>query len=110
MPHVPLHSSGRHQSPEGTYADVIEEIDWSVGEIMRALKDSGLEENTLIMFTLDNGPWLNYGTHSGVAAPLREGKGTVWEGGVRVPFIARWPGEIPAGSVSREPMMTIDGR
>ncbi len=108
MPHVPLYTSGRQKSPEGAYADVIEEMDWSAGEILRALKESGLEENTLVIFTSDNGPWLNYGTHSGIAGPLREGKGTVWEGGVRVPFIARWPGKIPAGTTSREPMMTID--
>jgi len=108
MPHVPLYTSGRSKSPEGAYADVIEEIDWSVGEVMRALKESGVEDNTLIIFTSDNGPWLNYGDHSGVATPLREGKGTVWEGGVRVPFIARYPGTIGAGKVGREPMMTID--
>ncbi|TLD71231.1 sulfatase [Phragmitibacter flavus] len=110
MPHVPLFVSARHdkKSPHGLYADVIEEIDWSTGEILRALKENGLDENTLVIFTSDNGPWLNYGTHSGVATPLREGKGTVWEGGVRVPFIARWPGVIPAGTTMNEPAMTID--
>lgn len=108
MPHVPLYTSGRSKSPNGLYADVIEEIDWSVGEVMRALKDNGVDGRTLVIFTSDNGPWLNYGSHSGVATPLREGKGTVWEGGVRVPFIAKLPGTIPAGVVGREPMMTID--
>ncbi len=108
MPHVPLFTSGRSKSPEGAYAEVIEEIDWSVGEVMRALEETGADANTLVIFTSDNGPWLNYGDHSGVATPLREGKGTVWEGGVRVPFIARYPGKIPAGTVGREPMMTID--
>ena len=69
------------------------EIDWSVGQILEALQGSGLDENTLVIFTSDNGPWLSYGNHAGSAGPLREGKGTTWEGGVRVPFIARWPGK-----------------
>jgi predicted neuraminidase len=110
MPHVPLFVSDKHKgkSQRGLYGDVIEEIDWSVGQIMKALDDHQLTEKTLLMFTSDNGPWLSYGNHSGSAGPLREGKGTVWEGGVRVPFIARWPGKIPAGSVCRAPAMTID--
>ncbi len=110
MPHVPLFVSDKYKgkSPGGLYGDVIEEIDWSVGQIMKALDDHQLTEKTLLIFTSDNGPWLSYGNHSGSAGPLREGKGTVWEGGVRVPFIARWPGQIPAGSVCREPAMTID--
>ena len=68
----------------------------------------GLERDTLVIFASDNGPWLSYGDHAGSAGPLREGKGTAFEGGVRVPFVARWPGHIPAGSVVREPAMTID--
>lgn len=108
MPHVPLYTSGRIKDAAGLYAEVIEEIDGSVGEVLKALEETGAAENTLVIFTSDNGPWLNYGTHSGTAGPLREGKGTVWEGGVRVPFIAKWPGKIPAGSVGKEPMMTID--
>jgi arylsulfatase A-like enzyme len=110
MPHVPLFVSERHKgkSKTGLYGDVIEEIDWSVGEILSALKANGLDENTLVIFTSDNGPWLSYGNHGGTAGPLREGKGTSFEGGVRVPFAARWPAKIPAGSVSREPAMTID--
>jgi arylsulfatase A len=110
MPHVPLFTSEafRDVSKQGVYADVIQEIDWSVGQIMAALQRNGLEQNTLVMFASDNGPWLSYGNHSGTAGPLREGKGTVWEGGVRVPFIARWPGKIPAGTVSKEIAMTID--
>ena len=75
---------------------------------MQALKRSGLDKNTLVIFTSDNGPWLNYGTHAGSALPLREGKGTVLEGGVRVPCVMRWPGAIPAGAVQDEPAMTID--
>ncbi len=110
MPHVPLFVSEKYQgkSPRGLYGDVIEEIDWSVGEIVKTLDDCKLTDDTLVIFTSDNGPWLSYGNHGGSAGPLREGKGTVWEGGVREPFIARWPGQIPAGSVCTEPAMTID--
>lgn len=110
MPHVPLHVSDRFRgkSARGLFGDVIMEIDWSVGEILRALRRCGLEDDTLVMFSSDNGPWLSYGEHAGSAGALREGKGTVWEGGVRVPFIARWPGKIPKGRVCPEPAMTID--
>ena len=87
---------------------MIAEIDWSVGQILAALERNGIDENTLVIFTSDNGPWLSYGDHAGSALPLREGKGTAWEGGVRVPFIARWPGKIPAGTECREPAMAID--
>lgn len=110
MPHVPLFVSDnfRGKSGAGLYGDVIMEIDWSVGQVMTALERNGLTDNTLVIFTSDNGPWLSYGTHSGVAGPLREGKGTVWEGGVRVPCIAKWPGKIPAGAVQELPLSTID--
>lgn len=110
MPHVPLHVSDRQRgrSRAGLYGDVIEEIDASTGQILRALRRRNLEDNTLVIFTSDNGPWLSYGEHAGSSGPLREGKGTAWEGGVRVPFIARWPGRIPRRSVCREPAMTID--
>jgi arylsulfatase A-like enzyme len=110
MPHVPLFVSDKFKgkSRQGLYGDVIMEIDWSVGEILKALKQHGLEEQTLVIFTSDNGPWLSYGNHGGSAGPLREGKGTSWEGGTRVPFIARWPGKIPAGKVQDQPAMTID--
>jgi arylsulfatase len=84
------------------------EIDWSVGEIMRTLAQHGLERDTLVIFTTDNGPWLSYGNHAGSAGPLREGKGTTWEGGTRVPCVMRWPGRIPAGAVNNEFVMTID--
>jgi len=87
---------------------VIEEIDWSVGQVLAALKENGLDENTLVIFTSDNGPWLSYGARSGRALPLREGKGTAWEGGVRVPCIMRWPDKVPAGRVEDKPAMTID--
>ncbi len=110
MPHVPLHVSDkfRGKSERGLYGDVIMEIDWAVGQILAAIKRNGLDENTLVIFTSDNGPWLSYGNHSGSAGPLREGKGTSFDGGHREPFIARWPGKIPAGSVCAEPAMTID--
>ena len=110
MPHVPLHVSDKFKgkSERGPYGDVIEEIDWSVGQVLESLKRNKIDENTLVMFTCDNGPWLVYGNHAGTAGALREGKGTTFDGGVRVPFIARWPGKIPAGSTCREPAMTID--
>ena len=110
MPHVPLYRSNEFvdTSKAGIYGDVIEEIDWSTGEILKALKDNKIDDNTLVIFTSDNGPWLSYGTHSGRALPLREGKGTALEGGVRVPCVMRWPGFIPKGIVEERPAMTID--
>lgn len=110
MPHVPLHVSDKFKgkTERGLYGDVISEVDWSVGEILKTLKKLNLDEQTLVIFTSDNGPWLSYGDHAGNAGPLREGKGTAWDGGVRVPCIMRWPGKIPAGAVCREPAMTID--
>jgi arylsulfatase A-like enzyme len=110
MPHVPLFVSDkfRGKSEQGLYGDVIMEIDWSVGQILETLKKQGIDKNTLVIFTSDNGPWMSYGGHAGSALPLREGKGTVLEGGVRVPCIMRWPGKIPAGVEQDEPAMTID--
>ncbi|MGC1240702.1 MAG: sulfatase [Chryseosolibacter sp.] len=110
MPHVPLFVSDkfRGKSGAGLYGDVIMEIDWSVGEIMNTLKELDLDRKTLVIYTSDNGPWLNYGQHAGSALPLREGKGTVLEGGIRVPCIMRWPGNIPEGAVQKKPAMTID--
>jgi len=110
MPHVPIFASVkfRGKSAAGLYGDVIEELDGSVGTMMAALRKHGLEGNTLVMVLSDNGPFLSYGTHAGSALPLREGKLTTFEGGVRVPFIARWPGHIPSGRASDEPVMTID--
>jgi arylsulfatase A-like enzyme len=110
MPHVPLFVSEKHKgkSKAGLFGDVIEEIDWSVGEILSALKKHDLERDTLVIFTSDNGPWLSYGNHAGGAGGFREGKGTSFEGGVRVPFVARWPAKIPAGTTCAQPAMTID--
>lgn len=110
MPHVPLYVSDKFKgrSDHGIYGDVIMEIDWSVGQILSALRRSGIDENTFVMFTSDNGPWLVYGDHSGHAEPLREGKGTTFDGGQREPCIMRWPGKIPAGSVCTEVASTMD--
>jgi len=110
MPHVPLFASSSFQgrSPAGVYGDVIEELDDAVGKALAALDRNGLANDTLAIFTSDNGPWLTYGPHAGTAGPLREGKGTVYEGGLRTPFAARYPGRIPAGSVCGETAMTID--
>jgi len=110
LPHVPLAVSDKFKgkTKRGLFGDVLEEIDWSVGQILGAIKKNGLDKNTMVIFTSDNGPWLLYGDHAGSAYPLREGKATCWEGGFRVPFIARWPGVIPKGKVCKEPAMTID--
>ena len=110
MVHVPLYVSEkfRGKSGAGLFGDVIMEVDWSVGQIVDALQRNGLTDNTLVIFTSDNGPWLSYGEHAGSALPLREGKGTMFEGGCRVPCIMKWPGRIPAGTTCDEPAMTID--
>ncbi len=110
MPHVPLFVSEKFKgkTPAGLYGDVIAELDWSVGQILAAVKRANLDDNTLVIFTSDNGPWLSYGNHAGYQGPFREGKATAFEGGVRVPFVARWPGRIPRGAVGRLPAMTID--
>jgi arylsulfatase A-like enzyme len=84
------------------------EVDWSVGQILETLKKLNLDEKTLVIFTCDNGPWLSYGNHAGSAGPLREGKGTAWDGGQREPCLMRWPGQIPAGTVCQEVASTID--
>lgn len=110
MPHIPLYASEDFEgtSRRGLYGDVIEEIDWSVGAIRAALAERGLADNTLIIFTSDNGPWLQFKAEGGSAGPLRAGKGTNWEGGQRVPCIVAWPGVIPAASVCHEIATTMD--
>lgn len=110
QPHVPLFVSDKFKgkSERGLYGDVIMEIDWSVGQIIQALKENGLEENTIVIFTSDNGPWLSYGNHAGSALPLREGKGTGWEGGQREPFIMKYPNKLKAGQEIEVPVMAID--
>nr|WP_299381095.1 sulfatase [Allomuricauda sp.] len=110
MPHIPLYVSDKFEghSKKGIYGDVIEEIDWSVGQINATLKELGLEENTLVIFTSDNGPWLIFGEHGGSSTPLREGKFTTFEGGQRVPCIMKWPAQIPSGKVCDEIATTMD--
>jgi len=103
MPHVPLFASGDFKGrTKSTFGDVMEELDWSVGEVLRAVKDAGVEKNTLVIFTSDNG------AHQGSAGPLRGKKATMYEGGFRVPCIARWPGKVPSGIVSDEVTATVD--
>ncbi|TWU44802.1 Arylsulfatase [Rubripirellula tenax] len=107
MPHIPLHASEKFvgSSKRGIYGDTIQELDWSTGEILRSLKELGLDKNTLVIFTSDNGPNTSTG---GSAGPLKGGKGSTLEGGVRVPFIARWPGNIPADTESDEAITCMD--
>jgi arylsulfatase A-like enzyme len=110
MPHVPLFASEafKGKSPRGIYGDVVEELDWSVGRILATLREQGIAERTLVFFTSDNGPWLRMKQQGGTAGLLREGKGSTWEGGVREPAIAWWPGRIAAGAVSAELSGTMD--
>ena len=110
QPHVPLFVSdeGKGKSENGLLGDVLQEIDWSTGEILQALEEAGLTENTWVMFASDNGPWMVYGNHAGGVGPLRGCKGNSWEGGVRVPCVMKWPGKLKAGAVVDVPLMTID--
>jgi len=110
MPHIPLFASEKFKgkSARGLYGDTIEEIDWSTGEILKTLKKLGLDENTLVFYCSDNGPWLSKGENGGCALPLKAGKFTTWEGGMREPTIMRLPGRIPAGKECSEVAGTID--
>ena len=110
LPHVPLFRSEAFEgvSRRGLCGDVIEEIDWSVGQVLDTLRRLELADNTLVWFTSDNGPWLTFKDHGGSAGPLKDGKGTTWEGGMREPTIAWWPGTIPAGTVSADLGTTMD--
>ncbi len=109
MPHVPLFCSDkfRGKSGKGLYADVMMEVDWSVGEIMKSLKSAGVEDNTLVIMTSDNGPWISYGNHAG-KTPFREAKATGFDGGTRSACIMRYPGRIKAGGVSKRMLGSID--
>lgn len=109
MPHVPLFCGDRFKgkSGAGLYGDVMMEIDWSVGEIMNALKEAGVDENTLVLFTSDNGPWTSYGNHAG-KTPYREAKGTSFDGGTRSACTVRYPGRVKAGTVSARYWSTVD--
>ena len=110
QPHVPLFASSefKGRSDYGLYTDVIEEIDNSVGLIIKSLKENKLDRNTIVVFTSDNGPWLSYGDHAGSTGVYREGKGTTWEGGQRVPCIVWYPNEIESNTVLSTPFMGID--
>ncbi|MEQ9408161.1 MAG: sulfatase [Fuerstiella sp.] len=110
MVHVPLYVSDkfRGKSERGLFGDVMMEVDWSVGQILDTLRKHDLQDNTLVIFTSDNGPWLSYGDHAGSAGPLREGKGTMFDGGCRESCVMWWPGKIPAGTTCSVPAMTID--
>lgn len=108
--HVPVHPGGkfRDKSKNGIFGDWVEEVDWSVGRVLETLRELKLADNTLVVFTSDNGPWLTQGKNGGEAGPLRGGKGSTWEGGVREPTLAWWPGKIAAGSACDAVAGTID--
>lgn len=114
FPHTAVHTpiwpgeAFRGKSGNGRFGDWVEEVDWSVGKVLEAIKELGLDENTLVLFTSDNGPWMIKGPDGGSAGPLRGSKGSTWEGGVRVPTVARWPGRIPAGTARSAVAGTID--
>jgi len=110
FPHIPLFASQAFQdtSKRGLYGDVVQEIDWSAGRILQTLEELGLEKNTLVFFTSDNGPWLSQKLEGGSAGLLRGGKGTCWEGGMREPAIAWWPGTIEAGQVTSAVTTSMD--
>jgi len=110
MPHVPLHVAARFKgkSKGGLYGDVVEAIDWSTGEVLDALVKLGLDKDTIVVFTSDNGPWLVKGKEAGSALPLRDGKMTTWEGGMREPCIVWGPGRVPAGKVCPEMALIMD--
>jgi arylsulfatase len=110
MPHVPIFASPefKGKSGAGLYADVVAELDLSIGKVLKSLNDNGVANNTLVIFFSDNGPFLSYGNHAGSSGPLREGKLTSFDGGMRVPCIMRWPGKIAADSRQREPIMATD--
>lgn len=110
MGHTPLGVSDkfRGKSEQGLYGDVMMEIDWSVGEIINTLKTNNILDNTIVIFTSDNGPWLKYGNHAGSSGGLKQGKTTSWEGGQRVPFIIRWPNHIPAATICNKLACAID--
>ena len=110
MTHVPLFRSEKFVdiSLAGIYGDVMEEVDWSVGQVLETVRNNNLSERTLVIFTSDNGPWLTFDTHGGSAGPLKEGKGSTWEGGMREPTIMWWPGTIPAGTTQAGMGSTLD--
>lgn len=110
MPHVPLAVSDKFKgkSRQGLYGDVMMEIDWSVGQVMKALEDNDIDDNTIVIFTSDNGPWITFGNHGGSNGALREGKLTTYEGGIRLPCIIRWKNNIPCGVIKDQMISGID--
>jgi arylsulfatase len=110
MPHVPIFASAKFKghSARGLYGDVVEELDDAIGTVLAKLRDTGLEQNTVVLFFSDNGAWMSYGEHAGSNHPFREGKLTCFEGGMRSPLIVRWPGQVPAGRTCGTPFMSID--
>lgn len=110
LPHAPLAVSDKFKgkSDLGLFGDVIMEIDWSIGEILKTLDNEGLTKNTVVMVTSDNGPWLFFGDNAGSSGGFREGKSTTWEGGTRVPFLIRWPGKIESGTVNGSLITNMD--
>jgi arylsulfatase len=110
MPHIPLHPGEKfaEKSLRGKYGDVVEELDWSVGEILNALEKNNLSEKTLVIFASDNGPWLIKKQEAGSSGLLRDGKGSTWEGGMRVPMVASWKGKIAPSSLATQPTSTLD--
>jgi arylsulfatase len=110
MPHVPIAVSSKYKNKSGAglFGDLMMEIDWSIGEVMKELDKNGLTKNTLIIFTSDNGPWLTFGNHAGSTGGLREGKGSAWDGGVKVPCIMSYPGVIAPGSICNNLATTMD--
>jgi len=110
MPHTPLYASKdfKDTSLRGLYGDVIEELDWSVGQVLKTLKEEGLDENTFVVFTSDNGPWFQQKLHGGSSGLLKGAKFSTWEGGMREPAIFRWPGKVPSGVVNREIASALD--
>lgn len=111
MPHIPLAASEKFRGKSGDmglFGDVIMELDWSLGEILKTLDQEKIAGNTLVIVTSDNGPWLHFGDNAGSAGGFREGKATTWEGGTRVPCLIRWPGKIEAGSVNSKLMLNMD--
>jgi arylsulfatase A len=110
FPHIPLYASEKFQdtSIRGLFGDVVEELDWSVGQINKTLDKLGLSDNTLVIFTSDNGPWITQNQNGGTAGLLRGAKGDTWEGGMREPFIARWPGRIRPGTILTQVASVLD--
>lgn len=110
MVHVPLGVSNKFKgkSGAGMFGDVMEEVDWSVGEVMKALKANNLQDNTIVIFTSDNGPWLTFGNHAGNTGGLRGGKGTAFDGGLKVPCIISWPEHTKPGTVCNKLLTTMD--